>query len=99
MTASEQSTARVARKFFIRGDVQGVGYRFFAQRAAARHQIVGYVRNLADGTVEVLAEGPSGNVEAFKHDLATGPRFSMVEQVEEVNLEITGAYSSFRIEY
>jgi acylphosphatase len=99
MTASETNTSRVARKFSIRGDVQGVGYRFFAQRAAARHQVVGYVRNMADGAVEVLAEGPSGNVDAFKHDLATGPRFSVVEQVEEVNLEPTGAHSSFRIEY
>ena len=98
MTASETSTSRVARKFSIRGDVQGVGYRFFAQRAAARHQVVGYARNMADRTVEVLAEGPSVNVEAFKHDLATGPRFSAVEQVEEVSLEPTGAYSSFRIE-
>ena len=86
---------KVARQFSIRGDVQGVGYRFFAQRAAARHQIVGYVRNMSDGTVQVLAEGPSGNVEAFKHDLATGPRFSVVEQVEEINLEPTGAYSSW----
>ena len=49
-------TGKVARKFFIKGDVQGVGFRFFAQRAAARHQIVGYVRNLDDGRVEALAE-------------------------------------------
>ncbi|MFN2517355.1 MAG: acylphosphatase, partial [Pyrinomonadaceae bacterium] len=35
--------AKVARKFLIRGDVQGVGYRFFAQRAAAKHQVLGYV--------------------------------------------------------
>ena len=90
--------ARVARKFLIRGDVQGVGYRFFAQRAAARHQVVGYVRNLADGTVEALAEGPASNVEAFKHDLATGPRFSVVDQVEEINVEPTGEYTFFRIE-
>ena len=99
MTTSESSTARVARKFYVRGEVQGVGYRFFAQRAAARHQVVGYVRNMADGTVEALAEGPVSNVEAFKDDLATGPRFSIVEQVEEVNLEPTGQYSSFRIEH
>jgi len=90
--------ARVARKFLIRGDVQGVGYRFFAQRAAARHQVVGYVRNLPDGTVEALAEGPASNVEAFKHDLATGPRFSVVDQVEEINVEPTGEYTFFRIE-
>ncbi|HZI60670.1 MAG TPA: acylphosphatase [Pyrinomonadaceae bacterium] len=89
---------QVARKFFIKGEVQGVGYRFFAQRAAARHQIVGYVRNCPDGTVEALAEGPPNSVEAFKHDLATGPQWAVVNQVEEINLDPTGTYSAFRIE-
>ena len=89
---------KVARKFLIRGDVQGVGYRFFAQRAAARHQVVGYVRNLPDGSVEALAEGRPDSVESFKHDLATGPRGAAVQQVEEINLEPSGLYSSFRIE-
>jgi acylphosphatase len=88
----------VARKFLIRGDVQGVGYRFFAQRAAARHQVVGYVRNCPDGTVEAVAEGPASSVEAFKHDLATGPQFAEVDQVEEICLEPSGKYSAFRIE-
>ena len=90
---------KVARKFFLSGDVQGVGFRFFAQRAAARHQVVGYVKNLADGRVEALAEGPARNVEAFKHELATGPRFSAVDHVEEINLDPSGGYSSFRIEH
>ncbi len=89
---------KVARKFLIGGEVQGVGYRFFAQRAAARHQVTGYVRNLADGRVEALAEGTAEAVEAFKHDLATGPAFSVVEHVEEINLDPTGNYSAFRIE-
>ena len=88
----------VARKFLIRGEVQGVGYRFFAQRAAARHQIVGYVRNRPDGTVEAFAEGPESRVEAFKQDLATGPQWAVVDQLEEINLEPTGTYSAFRIE-
>ena len=89
---------RVARKFLIRGDVQGVGYRFFAQRAAARHQVTGYVRNREDGTVEAWAEGPADNVEAFKHDLATGPQFANVQQVEEVNVDPVGKFPTFRIE-
>ncbi|MEP6911144.1 MAG: acylphosphatase [bacterium] len=89
---------RVARKLLIRGEVQGVGYRFFAQRAAARHQVVGYVRNQADGTVEALVEGPEASVEAFKHDLAAGPALAVVEHVEEINLDPTGRYSAFRIE-
>jgi acylphosphatase len=89
---------KTARKFLIRGEVQGVGYRFFAQRAAALHQVVGYVRNLPDGSVEALAEGTASSVEAFKHDLATGPAFAQVENVEEINVDPTGAYPSFRIE-
>ena len=88
----------VARRFLISGDVQGVGYRFFAQRAAARHQVVGYVRNCPDGTVEAHAEGPANNVEAFKHDLVTGPQWAVVNQVEETSLEPKGTYSMFRIE-
>ena len=89
---------RVARKYLISGEVQGVGYRFFAQRVAARHQVVGYVRNLPDGRVEVLAEGTLESIEALKHDLAAGPDFGHVEQVEELNLEPTGLYVAFRIE-
>jgi acylphosphatase len=89
---------RIARRFFISGDVQGVGFRFFAQRAAARHQVVGFVRNLDDGRVEALVEGPPLSVEAFKGELATGPRYSSVNHFEEITLEPSGAYSSFRIE-
>jgi len=89
---------RVARHYYINGEVQGVGFRYFAQRVAARHQVVGYVRNLADGRVEVLAEGTPESIEGFKHDLAAGPRHARVEQVEELNLEPTGQYPSFRIE-
>jgi len=89
---------QVARKFMIDGDVQGVGYRFFAQRVAARHQVTGYVRNLADGRVEVVAEGTRESLEGFKHDLAAGPGYGRVEHVEELNLEPTGAYKSFLIE-
>ena len=89
---------KVARKFLISGEVQGVGYRFFAQRAAAQHQVLGYVRNLEDGRVEALVEGSAADVEAFKHDLATGPAYASVANIEEINLEPTGTYSLFRIE-
>ena len=88
----------VAKKFLITGQVQGVGYRFFAQRAAARHQVLGHVKNCADGSVEVIAEGAPGEVEEFKKDLVTGPQWSRVEQVEEINVEPSGQYAGFRIE-
>ncbi len=88
----------VARKFIVRGNVQGVGFRFFTQRAAARHQVRGYVKNLPDGAVESLAEGTSGAVENFKHDLTAGPTHARVTEIEEIVLEPGNLYSSFRIE-
>jgi len=88
----------VARKIIISGEVQGVGFRYFAQRSAARHQIRGYVRNLEDGRVEALAEGPAKAVEEFKLDLAAGPSYSKVEHLEETVLDPTGRYPTFRIE-
>jgi len=88
----------IARKYLISGQVQGVGYRFFAQRVAARHQVTGYVRNLPDGRVEALAEGSVESIEGFKHDLASGPDYATVEHLEELSIEPTGAYKAFLIE-
>ncbi len=89
---------KTARKFVISGEVQGVGFRYFAQRSAARHQVRGYIKNLEDGRVEALAEGPEKSVEEFKHDLAAGPTYSRVEEIEETVLEPSNAYPTFRIE-
>lgn len=88
----------IARKFIINGFVQGVGFRFFTQRAAARHQVKGYVKNLEDGRVESYVEGSEAAVEAFKHDFTTGPNHAHVEHLEEIVLEPNGSYSAFRIE-
>ncbi len=88
----------IARKYVVGGTVQGVGFRFFAQRAAARHQVRGYVANLPNGKVEAFVEGETRAVEAFYHDFAAGPTYSRVEEIEELVLEPTGLYSSFRIE-
>jgi acylphosphatase len=88
----------VARKLIVRGFVQGVGFRFFTQRAAARHQVLGYVKNLRDGRVEALAQGSEAAVEAFKHDFMAGPVYSKVEEIEEIVLEPNKIYTSFRIE-
>lgn len=82
----------------ISGLVQGVGYRYFTQRSAAKHQVKGYVRNLPDGTVEAWAQGPEGSVAAFRDDLLTGPRFSRVDHIEELVTEPDPAYGTFRIE-
>ena len=88
----------VTRQFYVSGLVQGVGYRFFVQRVAARHQVTGYVRNLPDGRVEAWAEGPAHQVEAFKNELAVGPAYAVVHNIEEINIETPVRYPSFRIE-
>ena len=88
----------IARKFIVSGLVQGVGFRFFTQRAAARHQVLGYVQNLDNGTVETLVEGNEKAVKAFHEELLVGPNFSRVEQVEETVLEPTDLYTTFIIE-
>lgn len=88
----------VARRFVVRGGVQGVGYRYFAQRAAAKHQVLGYVRNEPDGSVEVIAEGPASSIEAFKYELTAGPQWATVERVEEIAVDPKGTYTAFRVE-
>ena len=88
----------IARRYYIKGLVQGVGFRFFVQRSAAKHQVRGYVRNLKDGRVEAFAEGAEYAVKSFHDDLLTGPAFSRVDEVEEIVVEPTGSFSSFHIE-
>jgi len=89
----------VARHFIITGMVQGVGYRYFAMRAAARHQILGTVRNLPDGRVEVVAEGDREAMDQFKNDLVTGPMMAEVADIEETDMPVTGRYRDFRIDH
>jgi acylphosphatase len=88
----------IARRFFINGMVQGVGYRYFTQRAAAKHQVKGFVRNLPDGRVETFAQGSESQVNGFRDDIATGPRFSKVDEIEEIVEDIDLGFSTFRIE-
>jgi acylphosphatase len=63
--------------------VQGVGFRFYAQREAAKLHLSGYVRNLCDGRVEVYALGEAEQLVAMRAALERGPRFSIVRQVNE----------------
>lgn len=72
----------VARTFLVRGRVQGVGYRYFAQRAAEEIGVTGWVRNLDDGSVEAFAQGTSAQLSDFESRLRAGPRWSDVRSVE-----------------
>lgn len=86
-----------AKRYLIRGRVQGVGYRYFAREAADRRGIQGYVRNLRGGDVEVHAEAEGATLELFKRELERGPRMSEVSEVIESDVPISGLYSSFLI--
>lgn len=90
---------RVRVRAFAGGRVQGVAYRFFAEKAAARRGVTGWVRNRPDGRVEVLAEGPGPAVEAFLEDLRSGPRLARVETFDVRRETATGEFGAFRIEF
>lgn len=72
-----------AKRFLITGRVQGVGYRFFAERAASDLGLTGYVRNLPDGRVEIYAAGDDHALGQLRKQLQEGPRSARVDGVEE----------------
>jgi acylphosphatase len=88
--------AKSARRWLISGQVQGVGYRYFAQHAADSLNLTGYALNLPDGRVEVYAAGPAESLDEFAGHLRRGPRFSDVRHVEEQEAEIQ-SHGSFHI--
>ena len=89
----------IARRFIVKGRVQGVGYRFFAIRAANRLGVVGRVRNLPDGTVEAIVEGTADAVAEFRAELWRGPAYAQVSTVDETDTKPSGRYQSFDVEY
>ena len=64
---------RVARRYVIAGHVQGVGFRWFTHDAALREGLHGWVRNLADRSVEVVVEGESASVDRLEAAVRRGP--------------------------
>jgi acylphosphatase len=66
----------------VSGRVQGVGYRVFVRREAVDRRLAGYVENLSDGRVEVVAEGPRAELEHFLERLAVGPLHAQVEGID-----------------
>jgi acylphosphatase len=90
----------IARCYYISGMVQGVGYRYFAQRAARKLQLTGYVRNLRDGRVEVYAVGIAASMIALRKELERGPYGASVSSVtEEEAAHESKLTQAFSIEY
>ena len=88
-----------AVRWIVSGLVQGVGFRYFAERTAVGLGVVGTVRNLRSGDVEVYAEGPEEVLLLFKSRLENGPSFGHVIGIEEEWLTPTGKYKDFRIAF
>ncbi|HLY62756.1 MAG TPA: acylphosphatase [Terriglobia bacterium] len=88
----------VARTYVISGRVQGVGFRFFAERIALQLGIRGFVKNLSSGSVEVYAIGDERTLEEFKRHLAEGPRSARVTGIEESEEPVSKEHSRFKIE-
>lgn len=89
---------KVAKKYLIQGRVQGVGFRYFADRWASQLGICGYVKNLWDGNVEVYAVADHVALEEFRRQLAEGPRSARVTSIDESDVPVDKRYTHFIIE-
>src|SRR5580692_2699194 len=96
MTSTEKAIA--ARRFVVRGRVQGVGFRWFVEREAHTLGIAGWVRNNHDGSVEVLAQGTRHQRAGLHSRLREGPRAARVDNVEVSETQPVSGLSAFRIE-
>ncbi len=88
----------LARRYFVRGRVQGVGFRYFAEHVAGMLGVTGYTRNLEDGRVEVYAVGSAPQLSELAGYLRKGPPMADVRGVEEMEAAVV-EYTDFRIEY
>jgi acylphosphatase len=88
---------RLARRYWISGRVQGVGFRYFAAAVAAREGIHGWVANRPDGSVEIAAEGEAEALERFERSIRRGPSAARVEGVELAEATPGGRETGFHI--
>jgi acylphosphatase len=89
-----------AKRYFISGLVQGVGYRYFVERTAKYLKVAGFTRNLRDGRVEVYAIGTAEPLAKLAAELERGPSGASVTSVAEEDAAIDPAYAErFSIEY
>jgi acylphosphatase len=94
---SDNSQMSIGRRVRYFGRVQGVGFRYTARSLAARFAVAGYVRNLPDGTVELLAEGEPAEIDAFLQALAQ--RLQGYVERTEITDEINTDLKDFTIRY
>ena len=83
----------------VKGIVQGVGFRYFTRLLASRYGIAGFVRNLPDGSVEVEASGPDGDIGGFLKDIALGPSPLSVSGIDVEEIEAGDYNNEFKIRF
>jgi acylphosphatase len=93
----DQQDSCVQLRAIVRGQVQGVGFRMWAQRRARMLGISGYVRNLTDGSVEVVGEGSRGAVEQLLAILRRGPESAEVRSVQRIWAACASGFDGFEI--
>lgn len=84
---------------FVSGAVQGVGFRYFAMNAAHELSVTGWVRNLYDGSVQVVAEGSREALEAFLKHLHRGPHSGRVDEVRDSWFSYQGEFDRFEVRF
>lgn len=89
----------VERGFLLKGRVQGVGFRWWTRKTAEELGVVGTVKNLPDGTVEVMARADEPTMDRFADKLRQGPSVARVAGVEEVAAKLSTSVDRFTIEY
>jgi acylphosphatase len=98
MTSVKEQSTPQARRFLVRGRVQGVGFRWFVEREAFVLRIAGWVRNNSDGTVEILAQGTRDQLAGLHSRLREGPRAARVDNVEVSEAQPVAGLTSFLIQ-
>jgi len=90
--------ATESRHVFYSGRVQGVGFRYTARRIAQAHVVTGFVRNLSDGRVELVAEGDPAELDRLLADIAS----AMTGYIEDADIRkgpASGKYSLFEVAF
>jgi len=95
----EQEDERAQLRAVVHGDVQGVGFRYWARRQASELGLTGYVRNRWNGTVEVVAEGHRAPLQRLVNRLGRGPRAARVQQVSVEWGLYSGRFRSFEVRF
>lgn len=83
----------------VSGRVHGVGFRYYARKRALEHNISGFVRNLPDNEVQIVAEGEIPDLDTFRDHMRIGPPMARVLRISVSKSPYTGSFEGFEIRY